>query len=333
MAMIDAAMLGRAATDASAVTAPFGRALVEVARERPEVVGLSADLAKYTDIAPFAEAFPERFFQVGMAEANMIGIAGGFSRVGYLPFVTTYGVFATRRAYDQVAMALAVGRANVKIVAFLPGLTTPGGPTHQAIDDLALMRALPNMVAIDPADGLELGQAVYAVAEYRGPVYLRGLRGTVPTVLPPDYRFELGRARLLRDGDRVGLVSTGIMTEQALAAAELLAHDGVSAAVLHASTLKPFDADAAIRLARSVHTLVTIENHTVVGGLGSAVAETLARAGVGTPLTILGVQDRFAEAGSLAYLLERHGLTPRAIADAAMTPSASGRGGALGAPD
>ena len=249
----------------------------------------------------------------------MMGIAGGLARVGYVLFVTTYGVFATRRAYDQVAMALALGRANVKIVAFLPGLTTPAGPTHQAIEDLGLMRPLPNMVVIDPADALEIGQAVHAIVEYQGPVYLRGLRGTVPIVLPDDYRFEIGVARLLRDGSDVGFVSAGIMTESALAAAELLAGEGISAAVLHASTLKPFDVEAVVDLARGVRALVTVENGTVVGGLAGAVAESLARAGLGTKVVMLGVQDRFPVAGSLEYLLEKYDLTPRAIAEAART--------------
>lgn len=340
MAMIDAQMMGDARSGArTVVDAPFARALLRVAEARPEVVGLSADLSKYTDIGPFAEAYPERFFQMGMAEANMMGVAGGLARVGYVPFVTTYGVFATRRAYDQVAMSIALGRANVKIVAYLPGLTTPGGPTHQAIEDLSLMRALPNMVVIDPADALELEQAVEAIAEYDGPVYLRGLRGTVPTILSADYQFEIGRARLLRDGADVGsagssagqgaavgnsgetadvgLVSTGIMTERALAVADLLGAEGVRAAVLHASTLKPFDGEALLSLARRARVLVSVENGTVVGGLAGAVAETLARAGNAPPLLPLGVQDEFPVAGSLDFLLEQYRLTPAHIAKAA----------------
>jgi transketolase len=321
MAMIDAAMMGAGAGTGAAVDAPFGRALLAVAEDRPEIVGLSADLSKYTDIGPFRDRYPERFFQMGMAEANMMGVAGGLARVGYVPFVTTYGVFASRRAFDQVAMSIALGRANVKIVAFLPGLTTPGGPTHQAIEDLALMRALPNMVVIDPADARELEQAVHGVAAYDGPVYLRGLRGTVPVILPPDYRFEIGKARLLRgDGEGeadLGIVSTGIMTERALQAADLLAAEGTRVAVLHASTLKPFDAEAVVHLARRVKALVSVENGTVVGGLAGAVSETLARAGNAPPLLPLGVQDHFPVAGSLDYLLERYGLTPDAIGSAA----------------
>ncbi|MCC7370521.1 MAG: transketolase family protein [Chloroflexi bacterium] len=317
MAMIDAAMMGAVAAEAQAVDAPFGRALLALGKARADVVGMSADLSKYTDILPFAEAFPERFYQAGMAEANMMGIAAGLARVGYTPFVTTYGVFASRRAFDQVAMAIALGRQNVKIFAFLPGLTTPGGPTHQAIEDVALMRSLPNMVVIDPADARELGQVVQAVADHDGPAYVRGPRGVVQIVLPQGYQFEIGKARLLRDGADVGLISTGIMTERALQAADVLAARGVQASVLHASSLKPFDAEAVRALAARVPALVSVENGTVLGGLGSAVSEALAAAGSGVPLTTLGVQDLFPVAGSLDFLLERYGLTPAAIAEQA----------------
>jgi len=332
MAMIDAEMMGgpdqRARTT---VDAPFARALLRLGEAREDVVGLSADLSKYTDIGPFSERYPERFFQMGMAEANMMGVAGGLARVGYVPFVTTYGVFASRRAFDQVAMSIALGRANVKIVAFLPGLTTPGGPTHQAIEDLSMLRALPNMVVIDPADGLELEQATEAIAAYDGPVYMRGLRGTVPVVLPADYRFEIGVARLLREpasgdasgGVDIGLISTGVMTERALDAADLVAAEGPSVAVLHASTLKPFDGAAVLALARRATVLVTVENGTVIGGLAGTVSETLARAGGAPPLLPLGVQDQFPQAGSLDYLLEQYGLTGPQIAKSAMAALAA----------
>jgi transketolase len=315
MAMIDAAMMGAVSAEAQAVDAPFGRALLTLGKARADVVGLSADLSKYTDILPFADAYPSRFFQTGMAEANLMGIAAGLARVGYTPFVTTYGVFASRRAFDQVAMAIALGKQNVKIFAFLPGLTTPGGPTHQAIEDVALMRTLPNMVVIDPADAREMQQVVQAVAERDGPAYVRGLRGVVPLILPADYQFEIGKARLLRTGRHVGIVSTGVMTERALQAADLLDQRGISVAVLHASTLKPFDTEAVRTLATRVPSIFSIENGTVVGGLGSAVAEALAGAGSGRPLTMLGIQDHFPVAGSLDFLLEKYGLTPAAISD------------------
>src|SRR5581483_2077039 len=182
--------------------APFGEALVALGTQRPDVVVLSADLGKYTDVAPFADAFPDRFFQIGMAEANMMGVAGGLAKVGLLPFAVTYGVFATRRAYDQIAMALATGPSRGIVTAFLPGITTPFRATHQAIDDLALMRALPGMTVLDPADATELAAAVRAAADHDGPVYMRGLRGAVTQVFDPEgYAFEIGRARVVRAGD------------------------------------------------------------------------------------------------------------------------------------
>src|SRR5215213_9267425 len=194
------------------VEAPFGQALVEIARERPDIVGLTADLGKYTDILPFRDAFPDRFFNVGMAEQNLVAVAAGLARTGHVPFATTYGVFATRRAYDFIAIALAHSNLNVKIVAGLPGLTTGYGGTHQAIEDLALMRMIPGLTIIDPCDATEIEAATAAIADHPGPVYIRLLRGAVPVVLPPDYRFTIGKARKVRDGGDVGIVSTGFMT-------------------------------------------------------------------------------------------------------------------------
>jgi transketolase len=292
---------------------PFGYALAAVGHQHDDVVVLSADLAKYTDVAPFVEAFPNRFFQVGMAEQNMIGIAGGLARSGFTPFVTTYGVFATRRALDQVVNAIAIGRANVKVVAFLPGLTTPGGPTHQAIDDLAIMRAVPNMVVIDPADAVEISAATQAIASYRGPVYMRGLRGNVPVTFADGFSFEIGKARLVREGGDIGIITTGLMLATALKAADELRGRDLEAAILHVSTLKPFDEQAILALAREVPALVTVENHTVMGGLGSAVAMTLARVGLGRPVKMVGVQDVFAEAGSFEYLVQKYGLSAEHI--------------------
>src|SRR5580692_8245003 len=203
--------------------APFGEALIRAAEANPRIVGLTADLGKYTDIHLFANRFPERFFQMGMAEQNLIGVAAGLSRSGFIPFATTYCVFATRRAYDFIAMGAALGRANVKIIAGLPGLTTGYGGTHQGIEDLALMRSIPNLVVIDPCDATELSQAVATIADYEGPVYMRLLRGQVPIVLDPaGRRFELGKAHLLREGADAAIISTGLMTGRALEAASHL---------------------------------------------------------------------------------------------------------------
>lgn len=299
--------------------APFATALTDVARERSEVVGLSADLAKYTDMLPFADAFPERFVNVGMAEQNLVCIAAGFAKAGFMPVATTYGVFATRRALDFIAIQCAYARANVKIVAGLPGITTGYGATHQAIDDLAHVRALPNLVVIDPADAVELDQATRAILDYEGPVYMRLLRGRVPEVLDADsYRFEIGRARLVRPGDGVTLVTTGMMLERALEAAQSLNDQGLSAAVLNSATLKPFDGDAVAELARETGALVTIENHSVIGALRSAVCESLISHDVSVPVEAVGMQDEFGECGSLPYLAERHGLTVADIERAAL---------------
>lgn len=301
--------------------APFGEALVALGARRPDVVVLSADLGKYTDVAGFAEAYPERFFQVGMAEANMMGIAGGLAKTGFLPFAVTYGVFATRRAYDQVAMALATGPSRGVVVAFLPGITTPFRATHQAIDDLAIMRALPGMAVIDPADATELAAAVDAAAEHDGPVYLRGLRGAVAELFEPEgFRLRIGEARRLREGRDAALVSTGLGTQWALEAAALLEERGVAVSLLHVPTLKPVDSDAIAGFCAGFDRVATVENHSVVGGLAAAVAGTLAERGVPTRLRALGVPDRWAPAGSLDYIRAQLGLDARGIADAVVRP-------------
>ena len=303
---------------ATTVTAPFGHALAAVAAHNPKIVGLTADLGKYTDLHIFAEQFPERFFQIGMAEQNLIGVAAGLARTGFTPFATTYCVFATRRAYDFIAIGCALGKANVKIVAGLPGLTTGYGGTHQGIEDLALMRAVPNLVVIDPCDATEITQAVHAIAAYAGPVYMRLLRGQVPVVLDPaSYRFEIGKARLLREGDDVAVISTGLMTGRALEACRLLATENIKAAVLHVSTLKPFDRESVLDLATRVKNIVTAENHIITGGLASAVADALTDAGLSIRLKRVGIPDTFCESGSIPYLVKRYHLDAGSIADAA----------------
>lgn len=303
---------------ARTATAPFGEALVRLGELDGRVVGLSADLAKYTDMHLFARRFPERFFQVGMAEQNLIGVAAGLARTGSVPFATTYCVFATRRAYDFIAVGTALGRANVKIIAGLPGLTTGYGGTHQGIEDLALMRAVPNLVVIDPCDATEIAQAIPAIAAYDGPVYMRLLRGEVPVVLDPEnHRFEVGRARLLRDGNDVAIISTGLMTGRALEAARALDGRGIRAAVLHVATLKPFDRDAVLGLVGRVGRVVAAENHVVTGGLASAVADAAVDAGVPLRLRRVGIPDCFCESGSIPYLVKRYGLGADDIAAAA----------------
>ena len=299
-----------------AVEAPFGRALARIAAGRPGIVALTADLGKYTDILPFRDAFPERFFNVGMAEQNLVAVAAGLARTGKIPFATTYGVFATRRAYDFIAIALAHGRVNAKIIAGLPGLTTGYGGTHQAIEDLALMRMIPGLVVIDPCDATDIAQATAAIADHDGPVYMRLLRGKVPVVLDPDaYRFEIGRAKLVRAGDDIGIIATGMMTERALEAAARLGRRGIDVGVLHVPTLKPFDWEAVVEFASTADRLVTAENHVVKGGLATQVAEALFDHGVTRPLVRIGLPDRFVECGSVPYLQSAYGLTADRMID------------------
>jgi transketolase len=302
------------------VTAPFGHALIQAAERNPRIVGLTADLGKYTDMHLFSERFPERFFQIGMAEQNLVGVAAGLARTGFVPFATTYCVFATRRAYDFIAIGTALGKANVKIIAGLPGLTTGYGGTHQGIEDLALMRSIPNLVVIDPCDATEISQAVAAIADYEGPVYMRLLRGQVPVVLDPaNYQFELGKAKLLRDGADIAILSTGLMTGRALEAVALLDAEGIQASVLHVSTLKPFDQEAVLSLVSRVPNVVTAENHVVTGGLGSAVADAVTDAGMRIRLKRVGIPDCFCESGSIPYLIERYRMRAEDIVAAART--------------
>jgi transketolase len=296
--------------------APFGHALVAAARERPEIVGLTADLAKYTDLHIFAEAYPERFYQMGMAEQLLMSAAAGMAREGFLPFSTTYAVFAARRAYDFICLAIAEERLNVKIVCALPGLTTGYGPSHQATEDIAIFRGMPNLTIIDPCDAHEIEQVVPAIVAHEGPVYLRLLRGNVPVVLDQhDYRFELGKAKLIRGGRDVLIIASGFMTMRALEAVELLETDGIDAGILHVSTIKPLD-EATIKTeaARGGRLVVVAENHTIVGGLGEAVAGLLLRSGIAPPFRQIALPDAFLDAGALPTLHDRYGISAAAMA-------------------
>ena len=310
------AMIASIAAEGQRVrAAPFGKALVELARDRPEIVGLTADLAKYTDLHLFAQAYPERFFQMGMAEQVLVAAAGGMAKEGLVPFATTYAVFGTRRAFDFVHQVIAEENLNVKLCCALPGLTTGYGPSHQACEDLALMRSIPNMMVIDPCDALEIEQAVPAIAAHPGPVYMRLLRGQVPLVLDEyDYRFELGKAKLLRDGRDVLLVSSGLLTMRALEVAKALSDDRIDAAVLHVPTIKPLDTETILREARRSGRLVVVaENHSEIGGLGEAVATSLLEAGVAPAFRRIALPDAFLDAGALPTLHDRYGISAAAM--------------------
>ena len=258
--------------------APFGHALVEAAQADDRIVGLSADLAKYTDMHIFAQALPERFFQIGMAEQLLLGAAAGFAEAGLIPFASTYSVFAARRAYDFLCLDAAEPGLNVNVVGGLPGLTTGYGPSHQATEDIAIFRGIPGLTIVDPCDSVDIEQAVPQLAATPGPTYLRLLRGKVPTVLDEyDYTFELGKAKVLRTGRDVVFVSSGLMTMRALQAAEKLAAHHVDVAVVHTPTIKPFDAETVLAEIDTDRLVVTLENHTEIGGL----FETVAAAAVG----------------------------------------------------
>lgn len=291
--------------------APFGHALAKLAETRPDIVGMTADLSKYTDLHIFAQAHPDRFFQMGMAEQLLMGAAGGMAKEGFTPFATTYATFASRRAFDFIHQVICEEHLNVKIVCGLPGLTTGYGPSHQATEDVAMFRGIPGLTIVDPCDALDIEQAVPAIAEHKGPVYMRLLRGNVPLVLDEyDYQFELGKAKLLRDGKDVLLVSTGLMTMRALETAKALAADSVDVAVLHVPTIKPLDVSTILREARRSGRLVVVaENHTVIGGLGEAVATLLLSNGVTPPFRQLALPDEFLAAGALPTLHDRYGIS------------------------
>ena len=303
---------------------PYGRALVELARHRSEVLCLSGDLTRQTEVDLFQAEFPDRFIHGGMAEANMMGMAGALARCGYLPFVHTFGVFATRRPFDQIVNSIAYPGLPVRIVGFMPGISSPGGPSHQAIDDIAIMRAIPGMTVIDVADAVQTRQVVPQIIDMAGPVYLRLKRGEIPVIFDEGDPFSVGKAQVLAEGDMLAVIACGMMVPAALAAAEILQTAGISVAVVNTPTIKPFDTETILGVAVTVRAVVASENHSVIGGLGSAVAETLATSGLGRPLRRIGLQDTFAEgAKSAAHLFRKYGLSTRDIVAAAW--SALGR--------
>ncbi|NKL66866.1 MULTISPECIES: transketolase family protein [Rhizobium] len=298
--------------------APFGHALSALAEKDERIVGMSADLAKYTDLHVFRAAHPDRFYQMGMAEQLLMMSAAGMAREGFQPWVTTYAVFASRRAYDFICLAIAEEMLDVKIVCALPGLTTGYGPSHQATEDIAMFRGMPNLTIIDPCDALEIEQAMPAIAAYKGPVYMRLLRGNVPLVLDEyGYTFEFGKAKLIRNGRDTLIISSGLMTMRALEAAKALQKDGVDVAVLHVPTIKPLDEETILAECRKQNRLVIVaENHTLIGGLGEAVAATLMRSDI-RPAAFrqIALPDQFLEAGALPTLHDQYGLsTSRVIA-------------------
>lgn len=297
--------------------AGYGDALLQLGASNPSVVVLDADLAKSTTTSWFADKFPDRFFDAGIAEQNMLGMAAGMSLMGKIPFVSTYGVFVAGRAWDQIRTTICYSNLNVKIGGMHAGVSVgPDGATHQALEEIATMRVLPNMTVLSPCDYHESVRATLAAAAHPGPVYLRFGREPVPVITMPDDPFTLGKAIPRREGSDVALLATGHMVYHALLAAEQLARDGIEALVLNIHTIKPLDGDAVVEAATTCGCVVTCEEHQVTAGLGGAVAELLARRRP-TAMRFVGIQDRFGCSGQPDELFVEFGLTAAHIAAAA----------------
>ncbi|MCX7030931.1 MAG: transketolase family protein [Spirochaetes bacterium] len=292
----------------------YGEALVELGRMDPRIVVLDADVSKATKTDRFAKEFPQRFINCGCAEANMMAVAAGISLSGFIPFASAMAVFASLRALDQIRNTICYPGITVVVAATHGGITVgEDGPSHQAIEDIAVMRSLPNMTVIVPADAPQTRKAVLAAAMHHGPVYLRMGRPPVPSVTGADDDFQIGTAQVLRRGSHVAIVACGVMVAEALRAADALEKESVSAMVLNVHTVKPMDELAVVRAAQTTRGIVTAEEGVLMGGLGSAVVEVLSRHGVRTPVRMIGVRDEFAESGSPEALREKYGLTSEDI--------------------
>lgn len=304
----------------------YGKTLKELGSQYPEIVVLDADLSASTQTKYFAQAFPQRFFNMGVAEQDLMGTAAGLAAGGMIPFASTFAIFAAGRAWEQVRQSIAYAGLNVKIVASHGGVTVgEDGGSHQALEDLALMRVLPNMVVLVPADGPETRAMTRWAAQYYGPVYMRTGRASVPVIYGDDHRFQLGKGSILREGDDVSLMGIGIMVHACLEAASLLEKKGVSARVLNLSCLKPLDWELVVESARRTGCVVTAEEHMITGGLGSAVAEVLSEHHP-APVMRVGVRDVFGVSGSPNDLLKHYGLTARDIVAAARKALARKKG-------
>lgn len=294
----------------------YGKALAQLAKTNENVVVLDADLSKSTKTADFKEVCPERFFNMGIAEANMMGVAAGLSTCGKIPFVSTFAMFAAGRAFEQIRNSICYPRLNVKVCATHAGLTVgEDGASHQAIEDLAIMRSIPNMTVISPADDVETEAAIKAIAEFDGPCYVRLGRLPVNTINDAKtYDFKLGKGVTLKEGNDVTIIATGIMVQTALEASELLANEGINARVINIHTLKPLDTELIVNAAKETNAIVTVEEHSIIGGLGSAVAEALSEE-YPVPVLKVGVNDVFGESGKPEELLKAYGLTAEAIVE------------------
>jgi len=291
----------------------YGETLLELGKRRSDIVVLDADLSSSTKTGKFAKAFPERFFNMGIAEQDMIGTAAGFALTGKVPFASTFAVFETGRAWDQIRLTVCYSNTNVKLVATHGGITVgEDGASHQALEDISLMRSLPNMTVIVPADAAETASVINTVADYKGPVYVRLGRAKVPYVMPDGYQFSIGKAFVFHMGKDVNLIAAGIMVDTARKAAETLKKDGIDAGVINMSTIKPLDEDVLLAAARNSKLIITAEEHSVIGGLGGAVCEFLSE-NCPVPVRRIGVNDTFGCSGNPGDLLKIHGLTAEDI--------------------
>ena len=302
------------------VVRPHQQNFIDWSLDKPKVLVLSADLTNSCEVAKWRDTYPDRFFSMGMAEQNMLGFAAGLAREGFEPWLHTFSVFLYRRPLDQLQMSVAYPSLKVRLVGFLPGIMTPGGVTHQAIEDIAIMRAIPNMTILEVGDATEAQSVLDVAHAIDGPVYIRQLRGEVSRIFPADEPFIFNKARILSIGTDITLITSGVMTEEALRVVPLLQEHGVTISHLHISTLKPFTDPAIVAaLSTAKHGVITMENHTIVGGLGSAVAEIMAERGMGVPLQRIGLKDTYAHGASQKFLMSEYEMDAAALVRAVET--------------
>ena len=302
------------------VVRPHQQNFIDWSMDKPKVLVLSADLTNSCEVAKWRDTYPDRFFSMGMAEQNMLGFAAGLAREGFEPWLHTFSVFLYRRPLDQLQMSVAYPSLKVRLVGFLPGIMTPGGVTHQAIEDIAIMRAIPNMTILEVGDATEAQSVLDVAHAIDGPVYIRQLRGEVSRIFPADEPFIFNKARILSIGTDITLITSGVMTEEALRVVPLLQEHGVTISHLHISTLKPFTDPAIVAaLSTAKHGVITMENHTIVGGLGSAVAEIMAERGMGVPLQRIGLKDTYAHGASQKFLMSEYEMDAAALVRAVET--------------
>ena len=294
----------------------YGEALVELGKENENIVVLDADLSSATKTSIFAKQFPERFFDIGIAEQNLMGVSAGLATTGLIPYASTFAVFAAGRAYDQIRSSIAYPKLNVKICATHAGITVgEDGASHESIEDIAIMRSVPNMTVLVPADGVEAEQMILEAARVYGPMYVRLGRSAVPTIFDENYKFEIGKGVVVREGNDVTIIACGIMVYEAIKASEELALEGINTRVINMSTIKPIDKELIINAAKETKAIVTAEEHSIIGGLGSAVSEVVSEE---CPVLVkkVGVNDSFGESGTPAELLKKYGLTSNDIVKA-----------------